>query len=94
MKISGIKRDREGRIKPLKALQVLGGLKLIESIGMRGFRVLLEKTSDRTWQRLKKSLASYPKENKQKGISIFCLRDSLVEFLPVKLEGQFSCSNK
>lgn len=78
---------RQGQTKPLKALQVLGGLKLIESIGMRGFRVLLGKISERTWQRLKKTLENYPKENAQKGRSILFLRDSLVEFLPAKLEG-------
>lgn len=77
---------QRGRIKPLKAAQMAGYFLLIESIGMRGFRALLGKVSNRTWQRLKRELETYSKFEGQKNDLMKEMRRSLVEFLPARLE--------
>lgn len=74
-----------GGMKPTKALQVLGGLSLIQSVGIRGLRFLMEKSSDRTWHRLKKDLEHCPISDSSKGEMMRQIRESLIEFSPLKL---------
>ena len=74
-----------GEMKPSKALQVLGGLSLIQSIGIRGLRSLMGKTSDRTWQRLKKELGNYPLPSGQRPQMMHHIRESLIEFSPINI---------
>ncbi|MBI2342900.1 MAG: hypothetical protein HYV02_00970 [Deltaproteobacteria bacterium] len=64
-------------IKPAKALQVLGGLSLIQSVGIRGLRSLTGKTSNRTWHRLKKNLESCPILDSPKVQMMRHIRESL-----------------
>ncbi|MBI4236965.1 MAG: hypothetical protein HY696_00930 [Deltaproteobacteria bacterium] len=73
-----------GGMKSAKTLQVLGGLSLIQSVGIRGLRSLLGKTSNRTWQRLKKALENYPISDSPKAQVMRQIRESLIEFLPIK----------
>lgn len=79
-----------GKKKPAKILQLLGGLSLIESVGIHGLRALIGKSSYRTWQRLKKDLESCPFPDGQRARTMAKLRHSLIEFLPIKLEGYAS----
>ncbi|MBI4239115.1 MAG: hypothetical protein HY696_11980 [Deltaproteobacteria bacterium] len=76
-----------GGMKPAKALQVLGGLSLIQSVGIRGLRSLLGKTSNRTWQRLEKNIEKCPISGSTKVEMMRQIRESLIEFSPVKLYG-------
>jgi len=71
------------RMKPAKALQVLGGLSLIQSIGIRGFRSIMGKTSNRTWQRLKKNIENCTILGGPRVQMMRQIRESLVEFLPI-----------
>ena len=74
-------------MKPAKALQVLGGLSLIQSIGIRGLRSLMGKSSNRTWQRLKNELDHCPIPSSPKAQMMRQMRESLIEFSPTKLYG-------
>lgn len=73
-----------GGMKPAKALQVLGGLSLIQSVGIRGLRSIMGKTSSRTWQRLKKDLEKCPISGSSKTQMMSQIREPLIEFSPIK----------
>lgn len=73
-------------LKPAKILQQIGTLHLINSIGVRGLRVLMGKYSSRTWQRLKKVLKNNTTPDTLKIQTIEKIEGSLIEFFPVKLE--------
>lgn len=71
-------------MKPAKVLQVLGGLSLVQSVGIRGLRALIGKASDRTWQRLKMNVENCPISDTPRALAMHQIRESLIEFSPIK----------
>lgn len=76
---------RNPRVRPTKLLQQLGLEALIESVGIRGARVLVERRSDaRTWYRLKRSLGRVQLD--EKGYCALAQIDAaLTAFKPLRL---------
>lgn len=73
-------------IKPTKALQIIGALSLINSVGMRGLNSMMGKSGQRIWTRLKKELQYYATPN-DFGIKVASqIREALVNFHPIFLE--------
>lgn len=73
-----------GGMRPTKALQILGMLSLIQSVGMRGLGSLMGPASNRTWRRLKKDLEGCPISDGTKAQIMRHIRESLIEFSPIK----------
>ncbi len=74
------------KAKPAKILQNMAALNLIDSVGIRGLRALLDKhSSNRTWQRLKKELQNLKLPQNQKFMAVKKLETDLKKFVPVKL---------
>lgn len=75
-----------GKINLKTALSNFGALTLINSVGSRRFRQLVnEKYSDRTWQRLKKELKGLRSSPESKYQPFLTITKELDEFKPLKL---------
>lgn len=71
-------------LKSSKTFQLTGALLVARSIGIRGLRIMLNETSDRTWQGLRKQIEemNLPSGNKLLGISEVAV--VLEKFTPLK----------
>lgn len=67
-------------LKPAKALQIIGGLTMINELGIRGLRALIEKhTTSRTWQRIAKEITETKIEPSQRFKAITNIEQGLKE---------------
>lgn len=95
--VQAISTESKGKVKPAKILQQLGGLMLVNSIGLRGAKVLLEKhCNSRTWQRIKKELEGLDTPTNMKYSAMRHVETALADFAPLKLKAYQtgSCANK
>ncbi len=75
------------KLTPAKALQISGALAVINKVGVRGFRAVIEKnTSSRTWQRIVKELRETQIESNIRFKAIVNVEIALNEFRPLKLK--------
>jgi hypothetical protein len=75
-----------GNYKPAKILQLVGAIVIIQSIGVRGLRNLMESSAtNRTWQRLKKEIDGLHFTNQKKFSAIANIGQHIEEFEPLKL---------
>lgn len=78
--------ESHGKAKPAKLLQNLGCLMLLNSIGVRGAKVLLEQHgTSRTWQRIKKELERLDAITNSKYSAMRHVETALAHFEPLKL---------
>lgn len=66
-------------VKPNKALQIVGAMAVIESVGIRGLKSLMTQASYKTWQRIQKEIKNYPSGNSRIQL-ISLIRKSLAKF--------------
>jgi hypothetical protein len=72
--------------KPAKTLALMGALTMIEKIGIRAFRSLMEEQSgNRSWQRMKKEIDSLSFSNKEKFSALANIGKAIEAFQPLKL---------
>lgn len=72
--------------KPAKIMQLIGAIKMVQDLGVRGARSLIEEQADaRTWQRIKKDIDGLQLSNKQKFTALANIGNAIDEFEPLKL---------
>ncbi len=72
--------------KPAKTMQLFGAIKMVQELGVRGARSLIEENSDvRTWQRLKKDIDALQLSNKSKFTALANIGKAIDKFEPLKL---------
>lgn len=72
-------------MKPTKALQIIGALSLINSVGIRGLNSMIGKSVQRAWARIKKEIENYPLTQVLNIEICKQIRQSLIDFIPVRL---------
>jgi len=72
-------------MKPTKALQIIGWLALINSVGMRGLNSMMGKSGQRAWVRLKKEIENYPLTQVLNIEICKKIRESLIDFIPIMI---------
>lgn len=72
--------------KPAKTMQLFGAIKMVQELGIRGARSLIEENADvKTWQRLKKDIDSLQLSNKTKFTALANIGKAIDKFEPLKL---------
>lgn len=83
--IQGMLASSNGSKKPAVMLKNLGALMLINSIGIRGAKALMEKqATPKTWQRIKKELEGLDISANTKYAAVSNVQSSLNRFEPLK----------
>lgn len=82
--------QKNGKLKTNKVLQLIGALTLGQSVGLRGLRALTNNGNAQAWPRLRKELESLPKTGMEKLSSIKQIRDSLVDFYPLRSHSYYA----
>lgn len=78
--------SKHGPLKPGKALKWLGGLLLLNSVGMKGMRASMAKIPSYTWQRLKKEISKISIRDSVHYSRIKDYENLLLAFVPVRME--------
>jgi len=72
---------------PAKIMQLIGAVKMVQDLGVRGARSLIEEQADaRTWQRIKKDIDGLQLSNKQKFTALANIGSAIDKFEPLKLK--------
>lgn len=79
----------EGRTHgPGKLLQLVGGLVLLDSVGVRGLSALMRRhATPRSWQRLKRELKSVPAGRSDSLSTLRQVGEALTDFKPISMTG-------
>ena len=73
--------------KTAKTLQLFGAIKLVQDLGIRGARAVIEESADvKTWQRLKKDINTLELSNKSKFSALANIGKAIDKFEPLKLK--------
>ena len=72
--------------KPAKIMQLIGAIKMVQDLGVRGARSLIEEQVDaRTWQRIKKDIDGLQLSNKSEFTALANIGKAIDKFQPLKL---------
>lgn len=75
-----------GKVKPAKMLQIIGGVALIEKVGVRGLQSIIQSNANaRTWQRIKKELLEAEISANDNFRAIKNIDDGLNDFIPLRV---------